>query len=63
MTLSSVEKSVKSRLYRKINAYKRLALLGVGTQGKVYLCIHSDTKIKYALKTIKKRKIKSFNQG
>ena len=34
-------------------------MLGTGASGQVVLCVHKATKIHYALKTIKKKSIKS----
>ena len=40
--------------------YRLLKVLGAGSSGKVWLAEHAQSKVKYAIKIIKKERVHSF---
>ena len=50
--------SRKSMQYKQINQYRLQSHLGDGACGSVYSCIHVQTKQQYAIKCIKREKLR-----
>ena len=54
----AAKNSKKQNNKRFVNGtYRLLKVLGAGSSGKVWLAEHAQSKVKYALKTIKKERV------